>query len=179
MKLITSLETQQARIRPFRQEDQDHFIRFMTTVEVTDHLVLYEDSKSEQGAVELLNYTINAYDSEEPIYAYGIEALEGGNWVGACGLNPLNAEIVEVFYAVMPEHWGKGIGTEVLQAITDHIFAHSDCQEIHAFIRQENEGSKGVASKVGYQNMGLVQNSSFDQEVFLYSIERTRYEVEK
>lgn len=179
MKLITSLETQQARIRPFRQEDQDHFIRFMTTVEVTDHLVLYEDSKSEQGAVDLLNYTIKAYNTEEPVYAYGIEALEGGHWVGACGLNPLNVEIVEVFYAVMPEYWGKGIGTEVLQAITDHIFAHSDCKEIHAFIRQENEGSKGVATKVGYANVGLVQNSSFDEEVFLFSLERTRYEAEK
>ena len=80
-----------------------------------------------------------------------------------------------MFYAVIPEYWGKGIGTEVLQGLTDHIFEHSDCQEIHAFIRQENEGSKSVASKVGYQNMGLVQNSSFDQEVFLYAIDRSRY----
>ena len=82
MKLIESLETQQARIRPFRQEDKDPFVKFMTTVEITDQLVLYEDSKSEAGAVKLLQHTIDAYQSDEPVYAFGIEGIRDGNWVG-------------------------------------------------------------------------------------------------
>lgn len=177
MKLIESFDTSRTRIRRFQPEDQQHFVRFMTDRKITDHLSLYDESKSEQGAIELLHYAIQSYETDEPVFAYAIEDKQSGEWVGACGMNPLNDQILEIFYALIPAAWGKGLGTEVLKGLTDQIFQSGSFQEIHAFIRQENEGSKGVATNVGYENVGLVANPSFDEKVYLFSIDRSRYEA--
>ena len=179
MKLLESLDTPRTRIRRFQPGDRQHFVQFMTNGKITENLSLYDDSKSERGAIELLNYAIQSYRSKDPIYAYAIEDAQSGQWVGACGMNPRNKQIIEVFYALLPEAWGKGLGTEVLQGLTAHIFRDGDFQEIHAFIRQENESSKGVAIKAGYENVGLVDNPSFDEKVYLFSIDRSRYESMK
>ncbi len=176
MKLLDSLDTPRTRIRRFQPGDRQHFVQFMTNGKITENLSLYDDSKSEKGAIDLLKYAIQSYHSAEPIYAYAIENAKTGQWIGACGMNPLNEQIIEVFYALLPEAWGKGLGTEVLQGLTTHIFRDGNFQEIHAFIRQENESSKGVALKAGYENLGLVANPSFDEKVYLFSIDRSRYE---
>lgn len=177
MQLIESLQTPRTRIRRFQPEDQPDFVEFMTNRKITDHLALYDDSKSEQGAIELMHYAIHSYQTEDPVFAYAIVDIESNEWLGACGMNPLNKQIVEIFYALIPTAWGKGLGTEVLKGLTDHIFRNGTFKEIHAFIRRENEGSKGVATNAGYENLGLVANPSFDEKVYLFSIDRSRHKA--
>ena len=42
--------------------------------------------------------------------------------MGCCGANPLDEQAVEIFYAVVPAFWGRGIATEMAQALTSYLF---------------------------------------------------------
>lgn len=112
-----TIDSQRLLLRRFRAADLIPFTRLMTTPEVTRCLSFPDEMKTQKGAEQLLETTLQAYDSSEPLFALAVEEKASHAFVGCCGVNPLEEQTVEIFYAVMPDHWGKGIATEIGQAL--------------------------------------------------------------
>lgn len=140
----------------------------MTTPEATRFLAFPDETKTEDGAKQLLEVTLEAYDSEEPLFALAVEEKASHTFVGCCGVNPLDEQSVEVFYAVVPEHWGRGIATEMTQALTSYLLEEASVTKIKAFIVPGHAASKRVVEKLGFRDTGLVENPNFEEKVHQY-----------
>jgi RimJ/RimL family protein N-acetyltransferase len=56
----------------------------------------------------------------------------------------------EIGYWLGEAHWGRGIATEALRAMTEHAFATFDLCRLHAGVFEWNSASMRVLEKAGY-----------------------------
>jgi ribosomal-protein-alanine N-acetyltransferase len=76
-----------------------------------------------------------------------------GAAVGGIGFEPL-ADVFrvgcELGYWLGRPYWGRGIATEAVRAVTDHLFAHFDFIRAQASVFSWNPASARVLEKAGY-----------------------------
>ncbi|MEL6571143.1 MAG: GNAT family protein [Pseudomonadota bacterium] len=60
----------------------------------------------------------------------------------------------ELGYWYRPSAWGKGFATEAGQAVLGHVFGNPDVHEIASSHFVENQGSKNVLEKLGFEDVG-------------------------
>ena len=148
-------------LRRFHAGDLVQFTRFMTNPQVTRYLTFPEAMKTADGAKQVLESTLSAYDSDKPLFALAVEERVSHAFVGCCGGNPLNEGEIEIFYALLPEYWGQGMATDMTRILTSFLLDQKDVGVVKAFIVPEHEASRRVVEKVGFRNMGLVTNPNF------------------
>ena len=68
----------------------------------------------------------------------------------------------EIGYWLGEDHWGRGLATEAVRAITDHAFAHHDICRIYAHVFEWNAASARVLEKVGYVFEGRLKSVTKD-----------------
>jgi pimeloyl-ACP methyl ester carboxylesterase len=113
----------------------------MTEPAATQFLAFPPEIKSTTGATQLLETTISGYDLDRPLFALAVEDRESGIFVGMCGLNPLGTKTVEIFYAVAPEVWGRGFGTEIASRLVRYAIDDLRIECVKAFIVPSNSRS--------------------------------------
>jgi len=90
--------------------------------------------------------------------------------VGICGLLKRDAlDAVDVGYAVLRRHRGKGYASEALDAVLNYAREELGTHPLFAFTAPENAGSRRLLEKAGltFQSMRLVPG--YNSEVCLYS----------
>jgi len=142
----------------------------MTTPEATRFLAFPDEMKTIEGAKSILEETIQAYNTDKPLFALAIEAKGSGTFLGCCGANSLSSEGVEIFCGLMPIHWKKGMGTEVCKSLISYLFEEHDIQIVKGFIVPSNKASIYMVEKIGFRNTGLVENPNFTEKVYKYEI---------
>jgi len=101
--------------------------------------------------------------------------------VGAIGVE-LKEDVyrrsAEIGYWLGEAHWGKGIVTEALRAMTDWAFDHFDLCRIYAHVFEWNPASLRVLEKAGYQLEGRLRQAVTKDgqtiDAYLYAILRDR-----
>jgi [ribosomal protein S5]-alanine N-acetyltransferase len=75
------------------------------------------------------------------------------------------------------QHAGRGLVTEAVQLLVDHLFATKKQHRIHLVIVPGNAASRRIAEKCGFVLEGTVRGAFFNdghnQDVLLYSLLRT------
>jgi ribosomal-protein-alanine N-acetyltransferase len=59
-------------------------------------------------------------------------------------------KVPEIGYILHPDHWGRGLATEALSAVIDHVFAARAIEAIKADVDPRNEGSLRLLAKLGF-----------------------------
>jgi [ribosomal protein S5]-alanine N-acetyltransferase len=67
----------------------------------------------------------------------------------------------EIGYWLGRNHWGKGIATAAVSALTDRIFTTTDIVRLYAGVFSWNPGSARVLEKCGYVLEGRKKNAVF------------------
>lgn len=94
----------------------------------------------------------------------------GGEAVGNIGLrigDDIDRYSAEVWYWLGEAHWGRGIITEALRAITNYAFTEFMLTRLYAMPFAHNVGSIKVLEKVGFQQEGLIRWSAVKDGVVL------------
>lgn len=60
----------------------------------------------------------------------------------------------EIYYKLLPRHWGKGYATEVAQTLITYGFTHLNLHRIEAGVAVDNIRSIHVLEKVGMTREG-------------------------
>ncbi|MCM8568578.1 GNAT family N-acetyltransferase [Gramella jeungdoensis] len=173
MKPFELLSTSRTIIRRFQPADRDKLVELLCDRSVTRYMVFPEETLTEDGASELLETTINSYETEKPLLAYAVAQKKDDGLIGVSGYHPLSNNEIEVFYAFLPEYWGKGFATEILIRLTNYVFENGDYAAIVAPITRANKASIRVAEKAGFTNHGLQQHPDYDDLVFMFKKEKT------
>jgi ribosomal-protein-alanine N-acetyltransferase len=93
--------------------------------------------------------------AEDPAVNFAI--VEEGRVAGGAGLTTFGGEEIggaEVGYWIGADHWGRGLATAALAALTDHGFGELGLRRIQAGVFSWNPASVRVLEKVGYRLEG-------------------------
>jgi ribosomal-protein-alanine N-acetyltransferase len=118
----------------------------------------------------------HANSADEPT-SFAIDVA--GEAVGGIGLR-LNEDVeriaAEIGYWVGRSHWGRGIATDAVRAVTQHALSGRDLTRVYALPFAENVASIRVLEKAGYVREGLLRRSAIKDGVvrdqFLYAVVR-------
>lgn len=170
------IESERLVIRPFKDEDRDAYLAFMTDSEATRYLLFTDDQRTEEGAGALLDAVRGSYATEDPIFAYAI-ALKDDTFIGSCGLSELGGpERLECYYSLSPAHWGRGYATEATAALLRYCFEHDGVEEVWAYMSPDNPNSAGVAERVGMVDRGVLEHPVFGNRGRAYVMTRRAVE---
>lgn len=168
MTAFQTLETPRTLIRRFTAEDEADFVALLGDRQVTATLAFDEETTTERGAKGLLELIITFYESDNQILAFAIEDKATQAFIGAVGFNSIDEEEADLFYALKPDFWGKGLATEIVGKLSDYALENLPFSTLKVFITPDNEGAKRVVEKNGFESEGLVNHPSFFEAVYLY-----------
>lgn len=80
-------------------------------------------------------------------------AQDSLNFIGRAGLRRVDIEgnsEIEIAYALLSSYWGRGLATEMAEAIVDVALNRLNLREIVAFTRPDNYASIRVMEKISF-----------------------------
>jgi len=66
-------------------------------------------------------------------------------------------KIAEVGFWLFPQHWNKGITTEVLRIVIEYCQKEKDIHRLEAFVEEGNAASSRVLQKLGFIHEGTMR----------------------
>lgn len=76
----------------------------------------------------------------------------------------------EIGYMLLPQYWGKGLATEVLDSIITYAFSTLKLHSIEANVNPENEASKKLLLRSGFKQEAYFRENYFFNGRFLDSV---------
>ena len=80
------------------------------------------------------------------------------------------ANHAEIGYVFHKDHWGKGIGTEVVALMEEFCFEVLQLHKLHARVVSANKGSARVLEKNGFELEGRLQDFYFIEDAYFDSL---------
>lgn len=167
MQIPETLKTERLTIRRFKPEDKSRFIEFMTDKKATKYLEFSATQKTPEGASHLLDFILESYKTDEPVFSMAIEDHEHG-YIGSCGISQIDDETWECYYSLNPRYWGNGFATEAMQAVIGWCRKNPEIKELRAYMHPEHKESERVAKRLGMINRGTQMHPVFEHEGKLY-----------
>lgn len=160
----------QGKLRPWKKEDADALARHANNRKIAENM---RDGFPFPYTIDDANTWLDMCLKEMRHLFLAIEV--DGEAAGSIGI--LFKENVyrfsaEIGYWLGETHWRKGICSEAIVKVTDHIFATTDIVRIYADIFSSNFPSMKTIEKAGYQFEGINKRAVykngefFDQHVY-------------
>lgn len=80
--------------------------------------------------------------------------------IGAFRCENIHRQTAEMGYYLAEEYWGKGIATEAVKQLADHVFNQTDIMRIFAEPFSTNRDSCRVLEKSGFQFEGTLRKNA-------------------
>lgn len=161
------LETDRFILRKIEQADAQEIYDYFSKDEVTKYYDL--DSFTDiQQAIELIERWESRFNENQGI-RWGIAKKEDNVLIGSCGYHSWAKEHfkAEIGYEVAPQHWRKGVMTEVLPPVLAYGFQQMQLHRIEAFYDPANTASKRSLEKAGFRFEGLLRECFFEKGQFV------------
>jgi RimJ/RimL family protein N-acetyltransferase len=101
-----------------------------------------------------------------------VESKEGGEPLGICGLIRRDAlPDVDIGFAFVPRHWGKGYAHESAAAVLDHGRRDLGLRRIVAITSVDNESSIRLLEKLGMKYEQTIRMPGDSEDLKLFAIE--------
>ncbi len=148
-----TIETARLVLRLFDPKDRDGLVEIFGNWQVTQWLSTNVPFPYTAKAAEKFIAKADAEFKEGSAFCYAIEDRETGRLAGNIGVFSLTEE-VEVGYALGPDFWGRGLGTEILKEMTKAAFKTEIITRIIAQTATNNIGSQKILEKAGFKQAG-------------------------
>lgn len=87
--------------------------------------------------------------------------------IGMFSILPMQGNMdYHIGYALLPNEWGKGYATELLQAGVAYFFSNFNKQQLFAITQPENIASEKVLTKVGFTLKDTTKNEEETLNLF-------------
>jgi [ribosomal protein S5]-alanine N-acetyltransferase len=144
-------------VRPWRPGDLDALVLHANDADVARQLRdRFPHPYTRAHAVAFIQYAV-----EESASNLAIEV--DGEAAGAIGFIPgrdIERYSAEIGYWLGRKYWGRGIATDALRTLTEHLFREGDVLRLFALPFADNAASARVLEKAGYVCEGRLRSSS-------------------
>jgi ribosomal-protein-alanine N-acetyltransferase len=166
-------------LRPFREDDLWFLDRLSTDPEALGHFqwVGFSDVRMHRRRWEQDGYVSAKYT------AVGV-VLADGTLSGIVSWRPRDTGLMasacyEIGAALLPEHRGKGIGTEAQRMVVDHVFDTTTAHRLEAYTDAENIAEQRALERIGFEREGLLREVVFQhgawRDTVIYGLLRSRH----
>lgn len=151
-RAMLPLVTPRLRLRDFTEGDFDAVHGYASDPRVTATLCWGPNSEGQTRAF-LAAVAMEAESEPRVSYSLGIEASSAGEIIGGIGLRPRGEEtaVFELGYCLRPDHWGDGLASEAVAAMTDFGFECLGARQLVAEVFLANRASARVLEKPGFR----------------------------
>jgi RimJ/RimL family protein N-acetyltransferase len=152
---MTSARAIAVQLRPFRAGDEAPLVSLANDREIWrfvrdafPHPYTHRDAERWIAYNDTLTQAIN------------FAVLADGELVGGIGVVPghdVQRHSAEIGYWIGRRHWGRGIATAAVAAMTEHAFGPLDFVRLHAGVFVHNPASARVLEKCGFEREGVMR----------------------
>ncbi|MEV8322622.1 GNAT family N-acetyltransferase [Kitasatospora sp. NPDC056731] len=148
--MTPTLRTERLLLDPYVLADEEDFVTLFQDREVSRWMGDGPQPEAEDralfGRIFTQVYASNRFD----VWA----VRQGGRLVGHAEIKPTTvSEGFEIVYALAPEAWGRGLGTELAAAIVDYGFTALGLTEVHATVADANLASLALLGRIGFRHV--------------------------
>ena len=151
------LESDRLILRPLKNSDAEDLFEVFSDRDVMKYydVLPFNDIKEAEKQVD---FFINAM-KEKSMLRWGIELKENNKLIGTCGFFAFSEDSkkAEMGYELNKAYWNKGIMTEAINLILNHIFNETDINRIEAFVEIPNIASQKLLEKAGFKKEGVLR----------------------
>ena len=178
---LPEIRTERLKLRRMTLEDSADMFAYARDPEVTRY-TSWQPHRSVDESRAFLEHAVARHERGD-VANWGVELLADRRFIGTAGYMRWDVadRCAELGYAIARAHWGRGLMTEALRAITAFGFEEMLLNRIEARCAAENIGSYRVMEKAGLTYEGtlreryLVDGTFFD--IMVYSILRREYDT--
>lgn len=168
---MTIIDTQRTNINQIKQIDLEALYLICGNAElmkyVGDGRPLSKKQTQKWIDVSILNYKLQGFGM------YGVFSKDSDILIGYCGLvRSSDINNYELIYALDKQYWGKGLATEIANAVVKYGFEKLKLKTIFASIDPANKVSKIILLKIGFLEKFRKQDE-FGLETIYFNLDQT------
>ena len=150
-------ETERLIVQPFTEDDKEYFFQVNGDPDVMRYI---RPAKSRLEADAFLVEVIS-YSNEMLIYGrWAVRDKILNQFIGSFALIPVeHSTKMQLGYALLPHHWGKGYATELTRAGICYTFTKTSLNEVYGYTEKGNLSSQKVLLKCGFVLCGQKEES--------------------
>jgi ribosomal-protein-alanine N-acetyltransferase len=149
------LDTDRFEIRPYQDADFSFMYAMNRDPEVMKYI---REPVTEEAPVRERIEQMKAYRLQFPsLGTFTVILKENGDLIGNLVVRHADYRPdreLEIGYFVAKEYWGKGVGTELVEAACRYVFRQLEATEVVAFTEETNIASNRVLEKNGFSVVG-------------------------
>jgi RimJ/RimL family protein N-acetyltransferase len=156
------IETDRLVLTPLTVSDADALFAYRSLPEVARYQG-WEPVTVDDAVAFIGSFGSGEFDSPGTWFQLGVRSRESGELVGDLGVHFLeDGEQVEIGFTLAPSWQGRGLGTEAVAGVLDHLFGVLHKQRVFASVDPRNVPSLRLLRRVGMR-----QEAHFLQSVLL------------
>jgi ribosomal-protein-alanine N-acetyltransferase len=164
-------ETRRLRIEPFTLADAPFMLRLMNEPSYIENIA-DRGIRSVADAQDYLREGPLASYQQHGFGLWRVSLRSSSIAVGMCGLLKRDfLELVDIGYAFLPEHCGRGYAREAAKAVLQFAGGHLALQQVAAIVNEDNAPSVKLLSRLGFRHRRVIRMPEDGAPVQLY----TRY----
>ncbi|UOG74800.1 GNAT family N-acetyltransferase [Hymenobacter tibetensis] len=151
------LPLQEARLRPWCFADAPALVEYANDQRVAQNL---RDSFPHPYTQQDAEFYLCLMADQQRDLHLAVEVK--GEAVGSVGVHfktDVRRHSAEIGYWLGQAHWGRGLATAAVQAVSDYVFAHFEVCRLYAVVFETNRASARVLEKAGYVLEAVMRKS--------------------
>src|SRR3989337_1020336 len=152
-------ETERLIVRHYTKDDSDNFFSLNGDEEIMRYI---RPAKTREETDLFLSEIIKKYEEDPSAGRWAAEDKYTGVFVGSFAFIPIEGSAdksdpsipqdyrMQLGYALLKEHWGKGYATELTMVGLRYVFTKTTLSEIFAVTEIQNTPSQKVLLKAGF-----------------------------
>ncbi|MEU8712513.1 MULTISPECIES: GNAT family N-acetyltransferase [unclassified Streptomyces] len=144
------LRTERLEFLPYRPEDEDHFVALLRDAEVCRWMG--QDLVPQAQIRELFRAVLTEVYPKHLFDVWGLWL--DGTYVGHAEVKRTgNVDGHELVTALIPEHWGRGLGGEVVRGLLRYAADELGLKEAYGMVGAENVASLTMCRRLGFREL--------------------------
>jgi ribosomal-protein-alanine N-acetyltransferase len=151
IQMTTVIQTPRFVIRPFRADEEDMYLRMFDD----DRVIKYLPVRTRQEHIKIFRDNLGETAPGCITGRWGMFAIDDNDFIGMCLLRIFEegGSDIELGYSMHYNYWGKGIASEMANALLSHMLSIQPGTTFVAVTELENIASQRVLEKAGMQRM--------------------------
>ncbi|MFI6035866.1 GNAT family N-acetyltransferase [Streptomyces sp. NPDC051315] len=148
--MTPTLRTERLLLEPYTTEDQEDFVALFQDRQVSRWMGDGPATEAEDRA--LFGRLFTKVYAQDLFDVWAVR--RNGRLIGHAEIKPTDATGGhEIIYALTPDVWGSGLGTELAEALVAHGFDTLGLTEVYATVAAPNSASLGLLNRIGFEHV--------------------------